>query len=372
MFFKDVVGQKEVIAQLIQEVKSDKIGHGQMLVGKSGYGTFPLAMAFSRYLLCENPGAHDACGNCASCAQLNSFQHPDLHFVYPVVQAIAKTSEHFLPTWRKMIGATPYFTQYDWLQMIDSKERKPIIGAEESESIIQKLKLKSYQGGYKVMVIFGADAMNPSCANKILKILEEPSPKTLFLLLVENPQAILATIQSRTQSIQVPKLLESDVSSYLQKEKNMEASKADAIARFADGDLCKALEVFQDGGATDEYRELFIQLMRSSYKKDVIEMMNWAETAASLSKENQKLFMLYTLHMIRQSFLMNYLGAQNANLTPSELGFVEKFSPFINGKNIREFMSEFDDAYYHLERNANQKILFTQLCFQCMRFIHRS
>lgn len=372
MFFKDVVGQKEVISQLIQEVKSDKIGHGQMFFGKPGHGTFPLAMAFTRYLLCENRGETDACGTCAFCIQLTTLQHPDVHFVFPVVQAIAKTSESFLPMWRKMIAEGPYFTVYDWLQRMDSKERKPIIGTEESESIIQKLKLKSYQGGYKVMIIFAADAMNPTCANKILKILEEPSPKTLFLLLVENPQAILATIQSRTQTLHVPKLSDDDVSSFLQKDKHMEPSKADAIARFADGDLCKALDVFRDGTATDEYRDLFIQLMRSSYKKDVIEMMNWAETAANLSKENQKLFMLYTLHMIRQSFLMNYLGAESANLTPSEMAFVEKFSPFINGKNIREFMTEFDDAYYHLERNANQKILFTQLCFQCMRFIHRS
>ena len=372
MFFKDIVGQKALIADLLGAVKTDKIAHGQLFIGNEGYGTFPLALAFSRYILCENPSESDACGTCTSCLQISELQHPDLHFVYPVVQSISKTSEGVYPLWREFVKDNVYFTLFDWVRFLDTKERQPIIGSEESREIVRKISLKSFQGGYKIMIIFSAGEMNDSAANKVLKILEEPPAKTIFILLSENPQAILPTIRSRTQSVQVNRLQAYEISTYLQRKQGMDAQVADGLASFADGDLCAALDLFKEGETTARYRNLFINLMRSSYKKDVIQMMDWADEIAAISKERQKIFALYCLHMLRQSLLLNYLGADHVRLTQEEFAFVERFSPYITGNNIKLFMEELDHAHYHLERNANPKILFTQMSFQSMRFIHRA
>ena len=372
MFFKDIVGQQEVIADLLSEVKSGKIAHGQLFIGQEGYGTLPLALAFSRYLLCEQRETTDACGKCSSCLQINDLQHPDLHFVYPVVQTLSKTSEGLYPQWRALVQERPYFTLFDWVRAMDDKERKPIIGAEESREIVRKISLKSFQGGYKIMIIFASDEMNPTCANKILKILEEPPPATVFILLSGQPQSILPTIRSRTQSIQINRLHVHEIANFLQRKKNISSDVAEGLASFSDGDLCTALSLFQEGESTAQYRELFIKLMRSSYKKDVTQMMDWADEVAALSKERQKIFMLYALHMLRQSILLNYVGADHVRLTTEEYAFIEKFSPYITGNNIRMFIEELDNGHYHLDRNANAKILFTQMSFQSMRFIHRA
>lgn len=372
MFFKDIVGQKERITDLLGEAKSGKVAHGQLFVGNEGYGTFPLALAFSRYLLCEQASDQDACGICSSCLQVNELQHPDLHFVFPVVQSITKTSDNLYSKWREFVLDSPYFSLFDWIKFMDDKERQPIIGTEESKEIVRKISLKSFQGGYKVMIIFAADEMNLQASNKILKILEEPPVKTVFILLSSNPQAILPTIRSRTQTMQVTRLLPFEISKFLQKERKMEAGVADGLASFADGDLCAALELLNEGETTSLYRELFIKMMRSSYKKDVIQLMDWADEVSALTKERQKVFILYALHMLRQSLMLNYLGSDHVRLTTEEFNFIEKFSPYITGNNIRLFIEDLDAAYYHIERNANTKILFTQMSFQSMRFIHRA
>ena len=372
MFFNDIVGQKERITDLLGEAKSGKVAHGQLFVGNEGYGTFPLALAFSRYLLCEHPSDLDACGTCSSCLQVNELQHPDLHFVFPVVQSITKTSDNLYSKWREFVLNSPYFSLFDWIKFMDDKERHPIIGTEESKEIVRKISLKSFQGGYKVMIIFAADEMNLQASNKILKILEEPPVKTVFILLSSNPQAILPTIRSRTQTMQVTRLLPFEISKFLQKERKMEAGVADGLASFADGDLCAALELLNEGETTAFYRELFIKMMRSSYKKDVIQLMDWADEVSALTKERQKVFILYALHMLRQSLMLNYLGSDHVRLTTEEFNFIEKFSPYITGNNIRLFIDDLDAAYYHIERNANTKILFTQMSFQSMRFIHRA
>lgn len=372
MLFKNIVGQKPLINDLLSTVKTGKIAHGQLFCGKPGYGSFALAWALSRYMLCENPSDVDACGSCPSCNQVSELQHPDLHFVYPVVQTISKTSKNLLDEFRNFAKSTPYFSLYDWIKVMDVKERNPIIGTEESKEMLKKISLKSFQGGYKIMIIFSADAMNADCSNKLLKILEEPPPKTLFILIADDAANLLATIQSRMQKIWVPKLESEDISKYLQTEHNVNVDEAMGLASFSDGDLCHAVDLLSDQDSTSGYRDSFIQLMRSSYKKDVISMMNWAEETANLSKERQKLFLLYVLHLFRQSMVIHYMGKDHVRLTQSEWAFMEKFSPYINGNNIKPFMETIDSAYYHLERNANAKILFTQLSFQSMRFLHRA
>ena len=370
MQFKDVVGQGELKSHLIREILTDKVSHAQLFLGKSGYGTLPLALAFVQFLFCEDKNEQDSCGVCPSCRKVTELQHPDLHFSFPVVQAIEKKSDAFLSDWRAQIKEKSYFNLNDWLKRIDEKGRKPIIGTEESQEIIKKLNLKSYEGGYKVMVIWMAEDMNATCANKLLKILEEPPAKTLFLLISESHESILQTIISRTQLVKVPRIGLDDMSEYLKNVYQLSSNAAQSLASRVDGDLIEALEMLGDSHEQDENRELFIQLMRVCYKKDVVPMMDWAESAATLTKEKQKIFIRYALHMFRQSMLKNYTQDQLTKVSEEENQFLKNFAKFITGNNVFDFMETFNEAHYHIERNANAKLLFTNICFKVMRYIH--
>lgn len=372
MQFEQIIGQKSLKQELIDAINGGKIAHAQLFQGQAGYGSLPLALGFAQYLFCTARLPHDSCGTCASCLKIAQLQHPDLHFVFPVVQAVAKTSDHFLSEWRTQIQTNPYFDLFQWTEAIDNKMRKPIIGTEESKEIIRKLNLKGFEGGYKVMIIWQPEEMNADCANKLLKILEEPPVKTIFLLVTEDANKLMVTIQSRTQLIRVPKIENIDLANYLQTAKQQSPTNAEAIAAFADGSLLSALAYLETSENQDQQRQDFIQLMRVCYKKEVLAMMDWAESLASIGKERQKLFIQYTLHMLRQSLLTNYMGQTLTKVSDEEALFLEKFAPFISGNNIREFMQSLDEAYYQIDRNANARILFTQLCFQTMRYIHQA
>ena len=331
-----------------------------------------MALAYSKYLLCDNKQETDSCGSCHSCKQMSDFVHPDVHFVFPVVLLNHPLSSAYLTEWRKQLKTNPYFDLLHWTNIIDTKERKPVIGTQESVDIHKKLSLMSYQGNYKVMIIWCADEMNPTCSNKLLKILEEPPPKTLIILVTEQPQKLLPTIQSRTQVIIIPRISQEDLSTYLCKENSIEERIAQTIAGFSDGNFIRALELIQDDESNIAYRDQFMSLMRCTFKKDVIAMLDWAEDIAAVSKERQKLFILYSLHMLRQSLVKNYIGMDTLQVSAEEAAFINKFSPYISGNNISEFLSCFDEAYYRIERNAFAKLLFTQLCFQSMRYIHQA
>lgn len=370
MQFSQIVGQRELKAHLIQEVNSDKISHAQLFLGNSGHGTLPIVLAFVQYLFCEQRGADDSCGRCSSCRKVSDLQHPDLHFSFPVVQALSKFSNHFLPDWRAQIKQNPYFDLTEWTARIDEKGRTPIIGSEESLEIIKKLSLKSYEGGYKVMLIWKPEEMNAVCSNKLLKILEEPPVKTLFLLVAENQDQLLPTILSRTQLVKVPKIDLDELAESLRGEFDVDASTAWSVAAQTEGNRLEAMHILTANEQKDINRELFIQLMRVSYKKDVIPMMDWAESMASQGKDKQKNFLKYALHMFRQSLLKNYTENQLTRVSKEEDQFLQNFARFITGNNITDFMEHFNDAYYHIDRNANPRILFTELCFKVMRFIH--
>ncbi len=370
MQFKDVVGQDELKAHLIQEVNQGKISHAQMFLGNAGYGGLPLAMAFLQYLFCENKQAKDSCGECNSCRKVNEMQHPDIHFSFPVVQAINKKSDFFLPDWRAQFASQPYFNLNQWTNRIDDKGRTPIISTEESQEIIRKLSFKSFEGGYKVMLIWMAEEMNLQCSNKLLKILEEPPAKTLFILIADSQEKLLQTILSRTQLLKVPRIHLDDLSKYLQIKYQQDGSTATSIASQTEGNLIEAIEMLNSNLEKNINRDLFIQLMRVCYKKDVNPMLDWAEEISGIGKERQKTFLKYALHMFRQSLLRNYTENQLTKTSAEEEAFLKNFSKFITGNNIHGFMENFNDAVYHIDRNANPKILFTELCFKVMRFIH--
>ena len=370
MQFKDVIGQIHAKTHLIDEVNRNRVSHAQLFMGNPGYGGLPLALAFSQYLLCQDKQDNDSCGVCPSCQKVTRLQHPDLHFSFPTVLTLGNKSDMFLPQWREKITENPYFNLNQWTLYLDEKGRKPIIGTDESQEIIKKLSLKSFEGGYKIMLIWMAQEMNTTCANKLLKILEEPPDKTLFLLIVDNADSILPTIISRTQLLKLVKLDDELVASELQHQFQLNKDTAISQASLANGDWIEAVSLNSQSLQKDVNRELFVSCMRVCYKKDVLSMINWAEKLAGESKENQKNFLKYALHMFRQSILNNYVGSQLTRVSAEEADFLKNFARFITGNNIQELMNEFSDAHYHLERNAHAKILFTDLCFKVMRLIH--
>lgn len=370
MQFAAVVGQEDLKKHLIDEVKGGKISHAQLFLGKAGHGTLPLALAFAQYVLCANPGTTDSCGQCNACKKMEHLQHPDVHFAFPVVQAISKVSDAHLPDWREQIKEAPYFDLNTWIRRIDPKERKPIIGKEESQEIIRKLALRSYEGGYKIMLVWMAEEMNATCANKLLKIIEEPPAKTLFLLISEAQDLMLKTILSRTQKVLIPRIGIDEISSDLQAKYKLSRDNADSIAARSEGNILEAEHTASENADQEVYHEHFVQLMRVSYKKNVLDMMIWAENVSAGSKEQQKQFLRYSLHMLRQSILRNYTEDQLTRVSGKEDTFLQNFARFITGNNIMEFNELFNSSIYQIDRNANAKILFTNLCFQVMRFIH--
>lgn len=370
MQFKDIIGQEELKKRLIQSKKENRISHAQLWLGESGYGGLPLALANIQFILCEQPTEHDSCGLCSSCQKVQKLQHPDLHFSFPTVLAEAKTSDVLYREWREITMENAYFNLKNWVDKIDDKGRKPIIGTEESQNILKKLRLKSFEGGYKVMLIWMAEEMNETCANKLLKILEEPPENTLFFLLCENIDRMLPTIISRTQLLRIRQIDHTNLSAALIEKFGLHLTEADAMAHFAEGNWSTAQYLAQHGALNQALRETFIDAFRAAYKKDVIGMMTWANRMAGLGKEEQKSFLRYGLHMFRQSMLYNYTKDQLVKLSEEEMKFLVNFSKFITGNNLEGLSNLFSDAHYHVDRNANQKILFTDLIFQVMKLIH--
>ncbi len=370
MKFTDVIGHESLKTELRKEINSGKIAHAKLFFGKPGSGTLPLALSFAQYLFCEQKTEIDSCGTCPSCKRVQEFNHPDLHYVYPIIKSEHGTSIAAIDLWKEQLNRNAYFDLSTWSFALSSKNYRPIIPAEESNEIIHKLSLKSYEGGPKIMIIWMAEEMNTHCANKLLKMIEEPPADTYILLISENLEQLLPTIQSRTQKINVPRIALDDLSNFLASNFKLTRAESDSAASFAEGDYLIALNFLNVNEEQVIYRELFIQMMRVSYKKDVLGMLDWADKIASEPKERQKFFIVYSLHMFRQSILANYIGPEMMRVSEEEENFLKNFAPFISGNNIREFQETFDNAHYHIDRNANSKILFTQLCFQTMRYIH--
>lgn len=373
MQFKDVLGQKALKNLLIREVQEDRISHAQLFLGKLGYGGFPMAMAFVQYLFCTNRTAEDSCGVCPSCQKISQMQHPDLHFTFPTVQALAQKSDLQFSEFKAMISEQPFSNLNDWIQHSDPKSgRRPIISVHQSQDILHKLSLKSFEGGYKVSIIWKADEMNEQCANKLLKIIEEPAPKTLFILLVEELESIMPTILSRTQIQHLKPLNDIDLTPLLVQNGITDGELQKSILARSEGDANVAKDLCLGGVRNNQNRSDFIQLMRSCYKKDVLPMMDWAEKMSSYGKEEQKNFMLYALYMIRQSLMKNYTNEQLMKTSHEEADFLKNFARFITNNNVMDFTDLFSKSHYYLERNAHARLLFTNISFEVMRYIHRA
>ena len=360
MFFKDIIGQKEAKQRLIREVKEGKIAHARLFCGPEGIGKLPLAIAYARYLSCSNPTETDACGTCPKCIKFNKLAHPDLHFVFPVIKKNSKdaVSDDFIAEWRELINQNPYFNLNMWLEEMGAENQQALIYVKESDEIIRKLSLKSSQGGYKIMIIWLPEKMNIECSNKLLKLLEEPPSQTVFLLVSEEPDTVLATIQSRTQRFNLYGIEEEDIVVRLQQQYGIQESDAISIAHRSEGNFLKALEEIHLNEENKIFFELFVNLMRLSYQRKIREMKQWSETLASMGRERQKHFLTYCQRMIRENFIYNFHDPSLIYLNEEEKNFSSRFAPFINEYNVINIMYELSEAQRHIEQNVNARMVF--------------
>ena len=360
MFFKDVIGQEEAKQRLIREAKEGKIAHARLFCGPEGIGKLPLAIAFARYLSCNNPGEKDACGICPSCVKFNKLAHPDLHFVFPVIKKKSKdtVSDDFIAEWRELLSQTPYFNLNIWLEEMGAENQQAQIYVKESDEIIRKLSLKSSQGGYKIMIIWLPEKMNVECSNKLLKLLEEPPSQTIFLLVSEEPDMLLTTIQSRTQRFALYGIEEKYITERLQSQYGLQERDAISIGHRSEGNFLKALESIHLNEENKLFFDLFVSLMRLSYQRKIREMKQWSETLAAMGRERQKHFLSYCQRLVRENFMFNFQDPSLIFMNEEELNFSKRFAPYINEKNVMGIMDELSEAQRHIEQNVNARMVF--------------
>ena len=365
MLFNEIIGQQAVKERLIRSVKEGRISHAQLFLGPEGSGNLALSLAYAQYISCTNKQEIDSCGTCSSCIKYNKLIHPDLHFVYPVaLSKDVRTSTNVLPQWREAFLDNPYITLFNWFEQLDAENKQAVIGVEESGEILRKLSLTTYEAEYKIMIIWQADKMNHASANKLLKILEEPPDKTLFLLVCESEDQLLRTIVSRTQLIKISKINEKELAEALVSLKGLSTEEAQATAQLADGNYAEALLLLSENENASQNLASFQKLMRASIKFNPKAVIDWIDEVNAGGRERQKNFLNYALHIIRESLIINYGDAQLSKLSMEEQDFVKKFAPFIHANNIERFSEELNKAYYHMERNASPKILFMDLAFK--------
>ena len=361
MFFRDTIGQEENKRQLIKNVQENKIAHAQLFCGGEGVGKLPLAIAYARYISCLNPSNEDACGKCPNCIKFNHLAHPDLHFIFPVVKKKSTkdvVSDDYIAEWRELIAKTPYFNLHTWLEEMGAENQQAQIYVKESNEIIRKLSLKSSQGGYKIIIIWLPEKMNQECSNKLLKLLEEPAEQTVFLLVSEEPDMLLTTIQSRTQRINIKGIEEKDLKEALMNIHGLQEQDATDIAHRSEGNFLKAIESISLNEENKLFFDLFVALMRLSYQRKIKEMKVWSENVAAMGRERQKHFLSYCQRMIRENFIYNFHNRSITYLGSEEEAFSTRFAPFINERNVMEIMSELNEAQRHIEQNVNAKMVF--------------
>ena len=368
MRFEEVVGQKEVKDVLLAQVRAGRLPHALLLAGDTGSGTLALALALASYVMCSEPSENDSCGQCAECVKTDKLIHPDIHFSFPVIKRSSgvTTSDTYLKEWLTQLGSDKYFDLTDWLKVIGTENKQAIIPDDEADNIIRKLSLSSYEGGWKVMIIWLPEKMNGSAANTMLKTLEEPTPRTLFILCSEHPEQLLSTIVSRTQRIDVPPLSTDDLSEALMERRGLDRDTAVAVARVASGSWLKALRQLCDADDSKAMLQSFIQLMRLAYMRDLAQLMRWSDSMAALSREQQKAYLNYMQQMLRENFIYNFGRSELNYMTPQETDFAYKFARFINERNIKQFTEEFAHAQRDVVGNVNSKTIFFNLALKAI------
>ena len=385
MLFSEIIGQQEIKKRFIRTVFEQRIPHAQLLRGPEGVGKLGLAIAYAQYICCENRSESDSCGVCPSCVKYKKLVHPDLHFVFPVIKPPGKSSvvcDDFIADFRTMVLNNMYFSVNEWYSKISGDAKQGMIYGNESEEIIRKLSLKTYESEYKVMIIWLPEKMNLTCANKLLKILEEPPEKTVFLLVSNEPDHIITTILSRTQHIHIPRLSEKEISNALLQNDDLDVEDEDTryAAHIANGSYLNAMAVLNEGDENKLNFDRFMLIMRLAWqvgnKKDhasLKTLKKWSDdmAAAAIGRERQKNFLIYAQRMTRENFILNLQQPELNYLTSLEKDFSKRFSPFINERNVEEIMNEFALAEKHIEQNTNAKMVFFDLTLKIIMLLKR-
>lgn len=373
--FSDVIGQEAIKAKLRQEASEGRVAHAQLFCGPPGVGKLPLALAYARYLSCPHRTATDACGVCPSCVKWEKLVHPDVHFIFPIVNKAKSPAvsvcNDYLREWRQMLLNQPYFYLSQWSLQMEGDNKQALIFAKESDEIIRKLSLKSSEGGYKITIIWLAERMNEACANKLLKLLEEPPAQTIFLLIAEQPEQMLTTILSRTQRIYVPRLEAEDIAQTLQQQYGVALEESRAIAHMANGDLVKALETIHLSEENELFFNLFVSLMRLAYQRKIRDMKQWSEQVAAMGRERQKNFLDYCQRMTRENFIYNLHCGEMNYLNRQEQSFATRFAPFIHERNVIDIMNELTEAQLHIEQNVNARMVWFDFALKMIVLIKR-
>lgn len=380
MDFSEIIGQEHIKSHLTKTVKNGRIPHTQLFIGKAGSGVLPIALSYAKEILCHShaKGSNEyiSCKN-----KIDKLSHPDLHFVYPVNtnETIKKNpvSDNFSTEWRKFVLKNPYGSLYDWYQFIGIERKQGNINKHEAVSISKKLSLKAYEGGYKLMIIWMADKMNNECSNQLLKLVEEPPDKTVLLLLVEKKEHVLGTIQSRCQTLQIPLLSEEDIYTQLTDILKVKTNEARKVSHQSNGDFNNALHIIKNDGDEVLFENLFVFWVRTAFKAKgnktaINDLFDWSEELAKEGRETQKKFLSFCLEIFRQAMLKNYKADSLIYFESHDGKFsFDKFSAYIHQNNIFDIKEALEDAEYHIERNGNAKIIFTDLSIQLTRLIHR-
>jgi len=371
VYFSDFPGQDSTKTQLLDLFKSERVPHALLLNGEEGCGHLQLALSFSSLLLCKSPTPLDACKNCSSCKMYEKYQHPDLHFSYPIHLSKtehSETSDDQRSSFLEALEKYKCLGKKTWYSKMGNENKQGVIGVKESQAILAKISLKSFFGSAKILLMWMPELMNIQAANKLLKLIEEPPENTYFIFVSNNQSKILPTISSRLQTINVPRLKDENISDFLEKKFQIEPSTAKNIAKISKGNLNKAINTHLDAGISEMNRSLFVNWMRLCYSRNIADTIDWVNEFSKIGREQIKDFIIYSLEMYRQCIMGNY-NMEIEGVSESEKNFLEKFKPFVNHQNISEINSIMNDAYYHMERNANPKILMLDVSIKLYKLL---
>ena len=371
MTFEDIIGQSLLKKHLMQGVDSGRVPHAQLYVGKRGVGGLPMAIAYADYLIKQQP---------IGLSYMNPLTHPNIHFVYPVTTSDkVKTkpiSSNYISEWRTFVETNPYGSINDWYELVGVGNKQGNIGVEEASDIASKMSLKAFNGGYKVMIVWMAEKMNSMCANKLLKLIEEPADKTVIILITEDEERLIGTIRSRCQSVHLNPLSEETITSSLIEGHNTEENLAQNIAHQSEGSFSRALDLLSQEPEDLQFEAWFIAWVRTAFqaksnKRSINSLMAWSQEISKAGREIQKQFLDYSLRFFRQAMLHNYGAKELVFIKLNDKSFkIENFAPFIDSSNIYEISKEIELASYQIERNGNAKIILTDLSIKLTRLLH--
>ena len=371
MLFNDVIGQGALKQELKKSHEQGRVAHSQLFISPEGSGGLPLSIAFARMVIENNLSSE------TTTYKLSELKHPDLHFLFPTAAnkdiKSKASSVLFMKEWREFVGKEPYGNLFDWYLKLRVENKQGKIGTDDVEDLVKKMSLKSYEGGWKVAVIWMAEKLNQIAANKLLKLIEEPPKNTLFIFVCEREGALLDTIVSRCQISKLQPISNNEIESYLIK-KGVESSKAKNTAVNSDGNLRRAIKNVYDNEKEKNFEEWFLNWLRTAFKvrhnkEEVLQLVNWSKTISKTGREVQKSFLMFSLTVFRNALLKNYDLNSLVTFQPkTDINF-ESFSQYVNGNNIEEIYNELEDAITSIQANGNPNIIFMDLSLKLTRLI---